>query len=312
MEPEAMVPAPPALRPRVLNKVERDEAAPASMGGPTPDWVKMGIFAMVTVVLGLLGLAVSAQFQPLPAPPTSPVTEPPLAAPSTTDTSTPADGVSTTTPQWPTSSTAAAGTPAVMTVSTDPINFGGDGTVGQVELRNTGGETGTWALAPSTPAIALSAGQGELAGGESVIVELSLDREEIGEGDIEQSLTLTWSGGQVVIPVVGSHEDNPIIHNPQASPSSVQVSGAAECTNTRATVSARIRDSSPLDSVVVRWSPDGGSQTETAMSPVGNEMFEGVVGPFTTVQTAEVRIVAFDERGNAGGATTSVAVVACP
>jgi hypothetical protein len=116
----------------------------------------------------------------------------------------------------------------------------------------------------------------------------------------------------VVIPVVGSHEDNPIIHNPQASPPSVQVSGAAECSNTQTTISARIRDSSPLESVVVRWSPNGGTATETPMNSVGNDMFEGVVGPFTTVHTAEVRIVAFDERGNAGGATTSVAVVACP
>lgn len=313
VDPESIVPAPPALRPRVLNKVERDEAAaPVTIGAPAPDWVKMGMFAIVTVVLGLLGLAVSAQFEPLPALPTTPVTQPPIAAPSTTATSTPGDQVSTTAPQGEPSSTAAAGTPAAITVSTEPINFGGDGTVGQVEIRNTGGQAGAWALASSTPAIALSAGRGELAPGESVIVEMSLDREEIGEGDIEQTLTMTWSGGQVVIPVVGSHEDNPIIHNPQASPPSVQVSGAAECSNTQTTISARIKDSSPLESVVVRWSPNGGTATETPMNSVGNDMFEGVVGPFTTVHTAEVRIVAFDERGNAGGATTSVAVVACP
>jgi hypothetical protein len=48
------------------------------------------------------------------------------------------------------------------------------------------------------------------------------------------------------------------------------------------------------------------------MESVGNDMFEAVIGPFTTVQTAEARIVAFDDRGNAGGASASVTVNACP
>jgi hypothetical protein len=48
------------------------------------------------------------------------------------------------------------------------------------------------------------------------------------------------------------------------------------------------------------------------MAPAGEDMFEAVIGPFTVVTTTDVRIVAFDERGNAGGATTQVAVVECP
>jgi hypothetical protein len=64
--------------------------------------------------------------------------------------------------------------------------------------------------------------------------------------------------------------------------------------------------------VVVQWSPDGGAQRETEMAPAGEDMFEAVIGPFTVVTTTDVRIVAFDERGNAGGATTQVAVVECP
>lgn len=111
--------------------------------------------------------------------------------------------------------------------------------------------------------------------------------------------------------MVGTHEDLPIIHNPQASPASIEVSGDG-CSNDQTTISARVRDTSPLESVLVRWSPDGGAQRETAMESVGNDMFEAVIGPFTTAQTAEARIVAFDDRGNAGGASATVTVVACP
>jgi hypothetical protein len=179
-------------------------------------------------------------------------------------------------------------------------------------LTNTGGQGGQWEVSSSSEAIAISEGQGELPGGESVAIELRLDRENIAEGDLEETITVTWSGGQHEIATVGSHEDNPIIHNPLASPASIQVSGEEECTNTQTTVSARIRDTSPLESVVIQWSPDGGAQKETEMVPAGEDMFEGVVGPFTTAATIDLRIVAFDERGNAGGATTQVAVVECP
>jgi hypothetical protein len=48
------------------------------------------------------------------------------------------------------------------------------------------------------------------------------------------------------------------------------------------------------------------------MDAVGNDIYEGVIGPFTSASAAEVRVVAFDERGNAGGATVTVNVVACP
>jgi hypothetical protein len=48
------------------------------------------------------------------------------------------------------------------------------------------------------------------------------------------------------------------------------------------------------------------------MVPVGNDVFEGVIGPFSAAQAASVRVVAFDDRGNAGGATLTVNVIACP
>jgi hypothetical protein len=309
--PKEVVTAPPALRPRVLDKVEREVAFAFSARTLDPEWSRIGLFAVVTVIVGLMGLAITAQVDPFDPQPTTPGTQPPVAAPTTTSS---VPGTSTTSDASAGSSTSstAAAAPAAIEVSTDNINFGGDGTVNEFELTNGGGQGGQWEVASSSGAIAISQGQGDLPGGETVTIELQLDRENIAEGDIEETITVIWSGGQHEIAVVGSHEDNPIIHNPQASPASIQVAGNPECTNTRTTVTARIRDTSPLESVVVQWSPDGGSQRETEMAPAGDDMFEGVVGPFTVAGTTDVRIVAFDERGNAGGATTPVAVAECP
>jgi hypothetical protein len=48
------------------------------------------------------------------------------------------------------------------------------------------------------------------------------------------------------------------------------------------------------------------------MTEIGGDVFEAEIGPFTAVRSAEVRMVAIDELGNAGGATIQVPVVACP
>lgn len=269
------------------------------------------MFVVVTVIVGLIGLAVSARFDPLD-PPTNGV--PPGAVAATTTTTTTAPGSATTTSGESTSTTVSSDTtlPGSLSVSAESVDFGADGIGGEFEIINDGGGPAGWSLEASTDAISLSSGEGETAGGESTAIELSLNREEIEEGDLAETVTLTWEGGQIEIAVVATHEDNPIIHNPQASPSSVEVSGDQECTDTQTTVSARIRDTSPLESVVVRWSPDGGGEQEKEMTAVGNDMFEAVIGPFTVERSATVRIVAFDERGNAGGANTTVNVVACP
>jgi hypothetical protein len=311
-EPDEVAPAPPALRPRVLDKVEREVASAFSMRSLDPEWVKVGLFALVTLIVGLIGLGISAQFEPLSQAPAVPGTQPPVAAATTTTSSVPASSATTTAAGGGATSSTTAAAPATIETSTDTINFGSDATANELELTNSGGRPGQWEISSTSQAIAASPRQGELAGGETVTVELQLDRENVPEGDLEETITVTWSDGEHEIPVVGSHEDNPIIHNPQASPASIQVSGDPECPNTQTTVSARVRDTSALESVVVEWSPDGGAQNETAMTPVGDDMFEGVVGPFTVVGTVDLRIVAFDERGNAGGAMTQIAVVECP
>lgn len=316
-----LTPAPPALRVRVLTKVdELVVTGTATPAPPTaaplislpsdlpPEWRWMGVFAAVTLVVGLIGLAVSAQFDRLEPPPTVVGQDPapsPGTIPPTTSTTI---GVSTTTAVTQSTSTTTASGPASLQVSTDTIDFGSDGTGSELDILNEGGAATTWTIASSSGAVSVSAGSGEIAGGETITIELGLNRDEIGEGDLAETLTLSWPDGDLEIAVLGTHEDIPIIHNPQTAPASVEVEG---CDVTRTTVSARVRDTSPLESVVARWSPDGSGQRETAMEPVGNDMFEGVIGPFSTIGTIDVRIVGFDERGNAGGATVTVSVTDC-
>jgi RNA polymerase sigma factor (sigma-70 family) len=320
-----IVPAPPALRPRVLDKVDQgilDETNEKVAAAPAPalqsrsgqEWIMYAAFAVVALVVGLIGVAVSGQFEPLDPSATIPDPDPPPAAVGSTTTTSTTLASSTTTRSGPATTTASTqpAAPAEIEASTATIDLGSEGSAGQFDLTNTGGQPGQWRLEPSSDAIGVSAGEGELAGGDSTTIEVSLDREALEEGEFTETVSVSWGDETIEIAVVGTHEANPIIHNPVASPSSVEVSGDPECQNTQTTVSARVRDNSPLESVVVEWSPDGSSQRETAMTSVGDEMYEAVIGPFTSAQSTSVRVIAFDERGNAGGATTPLTVVACP
>jgi len=303
-----VLPAPSGLRERVLGSVASVTGVEGSRTGL--DWAKMGIFAAVALVIGLIGMAVSAQFTPMPATTTIPAAEPDGDEPAAKSTTSTTEAASTTTVAGSTTSGATAS--AKLQVSDATVDFGTDGTTTEVGLTNGGGEPSSWTIASSTPAISFSPAGGELAGGVTVPIQLTLDRAQIAEGELGETLTISWEGGSVQVGVVGTYEDIPVIHNPQASPAQVQMSGGASCVNTQTTVSARVRDTSPVESVVARWSPTGSGGQETAMSHVGNDIYEAVIGPFTTAHTASVRIVGFDERGNAGGATITVEVVPCP
>lgn len=271
-------------------------------------WFRVALFVVVAVLVGLVGMAVATQFEPEAFAPGA--TESSTDSTTTTTAETQQGSITTvvpaTQPEVSTESTL-SGEPAGFEVSTASIDFGDDATSREFEIVNTGGEEGSYTLGTSTTAISLSAPGGDLAPGESATIQLSLDRNDLSEGDIEESISVRWEGGQIEIAAVGSHVDNPIIHNPKASPSEVfATSSGSSCGPTQTTVSARVRDTSELATVAARW---GG--TETDMSPVGNDIFEAVIGPFANAQTLPVKIVATDEFGNAGGATIEVEVTAC-
>ena len=196
----------------------------------------------------------------------------------------------------------------MFTVSATEVAFGDDATTGGFEITNTGAQAGQFRVTTSSEVVLLSSDGGELGPGESMDFQVGLDRDAIEEGDFEATVTVAWTGGEQTISVTGSQIDNPVIHNPQASPSEVQVDG--ECVGGRTRVSARIRDTSEFTGVV-RWSPDGGSTRETEMVPVGNEIFEAEIGPFTAVGVRDARIVATDTLGNAGGASVNITVTDC-
>ncbi|HZD22640.1 MAG TPA: hypothetical protein VE569_04470, partial [Acidimicrobiia bacterium] len=266
----------------------------------------LGLFAVVTAVVGLIGLAVSAQIDPVDLAAVTGSGDRAAAPVNTTTTSLP---TSTANPESSGSDQTAPPTgPGVIEVSANAIDFGDDETNAQFEITNTGGQPVEFTVTSSVDTVVLSAGGGELGAGESVTYDVLLDRENMVEGEMNESIRVAWEGEPVVIAVTASQIDDPILHAPQADPSTVQVKG---CGNTTTKVSVRVRDRSPLASVVVRWSPDGGDTTETPMLEVGGDFFEATIGPFTTVHTAAVKIVATDEMGYAGGATISVEVTAC-
>jgi hypothetical protein len=269
------------------------------------------VFALVTVVLGLIGLAVSAQYDPLDIVAGGTSDTGPVLVPQST-TTTISNGVATTGPGGVATTAAPETAPATFTVSVASLDFGGDATTGQFDVTNSGGQAGSFTVAATSDALVFSAGGEEVAPGATVTYDVVLDRELLEEGEIAEVITVSWEGGSHDIGVTGTMIDNPILHNPLASPASVQVEGDPGCTSTRTTISVRVRDTSPLASVIAEWSPDGGRTVETTMTDVGGDIFEAEVGPFTVAQTASVRVVAIDELGNAGGATTPVTVVACP
>jgi hypothetical protein len=283
----------------------------AGLGVDMTQWGLPGLFAAVTVVVGLMGILIGSQIEPLVRPPTV-STSPSSAVSPTTVPSSPSVSPTTISTQEPTGSTVPALSPGKIEVSTETVDFGSEGIAAEFDMTNTGQQATDWTAVSGAEAIAFSASTGSLPPGETVTLRVSLDRSLIEEGELSETITIESSEGDAVIAVVGTKEDNPIIHNPRAKPGELSVDGGDGCSPTQTTVSARVRDTSEIESVVVRWSPDGSVSQETPMISVGNDMFEGVVGPFTAAQSASVRIVAFDVRGNAGGASITVPVNACP
>ncbi len=277
---------------------------------PRGDWWKLAGVAVLAVVLGLIGFNVASSFQPSTGPAAGPTSTEGRTTTSTPGTSSPA--IPSTTGSQPASTTEQVIEEASLALSEENLDLGEDRDTAEVEVVHTGGGPGTWSIEAGHSAFSLTPSQGDLAAGETAPITVTLDRAQIEEGEFEAILTLTWGAGQAEVLVTAVHEDNPIIHNPSASPQSVQVAAGGACSPTQTTVSARVRDTTEVDRVIARWSPDGSSTRETIMRPVGNDIYEGLIGPFEVVRTDSVKIIAFDVRENAGGAAISLSVVECP
>lgn len=282
-----------------------DRAGPSSRR----DWLRLAGVGAVGIVLSLIGFGIASRFEPAggPAPP-------PVAGDSTSTSSTPAtiSPLTTSTVREGTTSTTAQAQPGSLALSEGSVDFGEEGESVELEVIHTSGAATTWSFASEHPGVSISPSDGELGSGESVAVSVSLDRTQIEEGEFEANVTLSWDGGSAEARVTAVHEDNPIIHNPTATPSSVEVDGGGDCSLTSTTISARVRDTSELEQVIARWSPDGSDSVETPMSPIGGDVYEASIGPYSAAGTDSVKVVAFDSRGNAGGASISVTIAPCP
>lgn len=272
--------------------------------------LRLGVVGLVAVVLALIGFSVASRFEPSTGPGPVLAGGPVDTTTSTTATTLASLGPGTSqapsSPQESTTTTTAA--PATLSLSEEILDFGDGEDSMQLQISNTAGGSAGWELTADDPLVTVEPSSGTIEPAATFTVSVSIDRSQLPEGDFEASLNLSWPDGEASAGVVAAFEDNPVIHNPQASPGTVQVGG---CSPSQTTVSARVRDSSEVERVIARWSSNGSIIRETAMNPVGNDIYQGVIGPYEVVGSDTVKVVAFDVRGNAGGASVTVTVAAC-
>ncbi len=280
-------------------------------GGDRSDLLRLGGVGVLAVVLALIGFSIASRFEPSTGP------GPVLAGGSqettttigfVTSTSTPPVDTPPTQPGQEATTTTTPAAPATLALSQEVLDFGSAEDSLQLQISHTSGGAAAWELSADNQLVNVEPSSGTIEPGSTATVSVSVDRSQIPEGDFEAALTLNWADGEANAGVVAVFEDNPIIHSPQVSPGTVQVGG---CSPSQTTISARVRDSSELERVIARWSSDGSTVRETAMEAVGNDIYQGVIGPYEVIGNDNVKVVAFDVRGNAGGASVTLTVTAC-
>ncbi len=273
---------------------------------------KLGAVVAFAIALAGLGTIIASNLAP------TPVLIDPVAAPNTTTTSretatTPASLVTVATRASGQSSTSLPTAPAMLELSDTVFDFGDTDTTLGFEITNNGGTATSWAIHSSDPSVVASPADGGIGPGEVVEGSVSLDRTLVSEGELDAILTLEWGGEEQQIFIRGAHADNPIIIGPKATPSTVFSQGLSTCSPAKSTITVRVRDTSDIAEVLVRWSSGGNSVTvETPMELVDVESYTAVIGPFTTIASPNVKIVATDIHDNAGGAAVALTVLACP
>lgn len=276
---------------------------------PKPEWLELAAVAVLGVVLAAVGWSIAENYQP------APFGTPIGATEATTTTSIvpivePAPTTTPFVPAEPTVSTAPAA-PASLQLSHTQIDFGDGSDAVDIEILNEGRAGTAWSVETTGSGLVVIPSNGELGPGASITVEVALDRSQISEGEFSAGLAVVWTGGRADVSVSALHNDNPLIHNPNASPTTVMVANSQACSPTLTTITARVRDTSDIDEVVVRWD-NGRGIVETGMSPSGEELYEAQIGPFSAAGSVAAKVVAFDVFGNAGGASIGITVNSCP
>ena len=279
--------------------------------------------------------AVGAMHTPTPTPaPTSPLqpgpTVPGLATPPASSPTLPAapeptvpniaPPAQTTVPT--TDSTAVATTVAVATTPppppappgrivliANPIIFDVSQVTATARLRNDGGQSAGWSAAAGLAAFSVSPSSGSLAPGESIDIQISVDRAGLAEGTPRTDVVVTSAGGGGSVSVEARVERAPIIGPLNRTPPLVRNSNS--CGPTLVNVSITASDESGIASVEVLWSSDGSFAQRTALAPNGAGAYLGTIGSFSKLGTNNFTAHVLDTRGNASTAAASVVVLTC-
>ena len=187
-------------------------------------------------------------------------------------------------------------------------DMGEEGSIAEFKVTNVGGSATEWQLSGGNPALSFGPSSGELGPAETVSIVVNLDREISEEGELGTELSLTWGDGDLDLFVQWMHNVNPIIIGPKASPSTVFAGG--ECTPSKTTVTVKVRETSELAEVYVRWS-DGSTTHETPMTQEDEEVWKAVIGPFPAAVDPNTKVTAIDIHENAGGAPFALTVAPC-
>lgn len=304
-----LTPAPSELRTLFLTAAGVTKAAPVP-SGRAPEWARIALVAVIALVLVGLGSVIVGNLgdeEPVlqAADTTIAGSDPVVTVAPTTVAETPSEDTST-----PTTATTQALRGQIEVASAE-LDLGDERTQATLELLNSGEGPASWSIGALAEVLGIDANEGELAAGETVELVVSLDRDNVEEGEFSSTFDVVWDDGTITISVAAVHQANPIIHNPRAAPSPIQANAGSDCSPTTTVITARIRDASELERVFVRWT-DGSGSTDTPMSPTGEEdTYEARIGPFPNEGSFEARVLAYDVHENGGGASITITVEPC-
>jgi len=324
-----LVPAPAGLRRTVLRDVEKVLGTGSKVGGWKVAAVIAGGAAIVaaTAWFGVSAFNQSNDSSPLsiaPATSSTTTTAPStatLASPTTTSetpTTTTTPPTTTTTPPTTTTTLTPPSPPivpndrlpAALAVSTDRVDFGDRGDTETIELRNDGDESTEWLMIGDLAAVSVAPNGGNLGGGESVLITVTLDRTLLAEGVTDGEIVAMSPTSNASVAVSASYQEIPRVQTPVMSPLEVFVAGGS-CTPKLTTVAVVVTDESAIASVVIRWNPTGTMPIETQMAALSSNVYSAMLGPFDIPGISPLDVIATDIHGNTGSASSSIFVLSC-
>lgn len=317
------IPAPEALRDKVLTKATASLASPATTSTGVTTAVKAAIATIAAVVALLVGGVIWSAANETEPPVGEPVTltssttmgsttsTNPEDAPDVNAPPAPGDAPSPEDPSEEAPPTTVPG-PSDLTVSQSSIDFGSTRASVAILLTNEGDQPTSWSASIGSGPYAVGDVGGTLEPGDSTTINISMDRSGWAEGDYADTLAIVGDDDDESVQISGSVEIAPVFLRPQARPDTVFIPNTRVCGPSTTTISVIVQDDAAIDEVYVRWDPAGGNGVRTELVYQGNNVYSAQIGPFVAPGDVSPTITATDSRGNSS--TTDVALIAvqCP